>query len=265
MDKGLWLLTLVNSVGDASVLADYRFNGWGLKFAACFDNLANSCMGRDGMFSVPLSDRRDFVLEGGGIESDGNGNLMTTATCQLSPNRNPTLTCTDIKDRLMHDFGAKNVVWIENGFLAGDDTDSHIDTLARFAPDNTIVYTCCNDHSDIHYAQLQAMKRELEQAVGHDGCRFKLVELPFPDPVYDDSGCRLPATYSNYLVLPEAVIMPVYNQPDNDATAKMILAEVYRRDVITVDCTALIQQHGSLHCATMQIPYGVIKNFDKQS
>ena len=251
-------LTLVDEAGQHKAFADYRFNGWGLKFPACFDNLAISAMKEESLLSLQVFDRRDFVLEGGGIESDGQGNLMTTAACQLSPNRNPTMSRGEIIERLKKDFGADNVVWLENGALAGDDTDSHIDTLARFAPANTIVYTCCNDPADEHYYTLQAMKKELMLAKDKNGHGFNLMELPLPSPILDQEGQRLPATYSNYLVLPDVVLMPTYRQPQNDLLAKKILESVYERAVECVDCTALINQHGSLHCATMQIPEGAL-------
>ena len=251
-------LTLVDDAGIPRAFTDYRFNGWGLKFPACFDNLAIQDMRQKSLLALNVYDRRDFVLEGGGIESDGNGNLMTTAACQLSPNRNPTMSKADIIERLKSDFGAENVVWLNNGALAGDDTDSHIDTLARFAPGNTIVYTCCNDPSDEHFYTLQAMKEELKLAKDKDGNNFNLVELPLPSPVYDSEGQRLPATYSNYLVLPDVVLMPTYSQPVNDILAKRILEAVYERTVECVECSALINQHGSLHCATMQIPEGAL-------
>lgn len=251
-------LTLVDDSGAPAALADYRFNGWGLKFAACYDNMATMSMAGASMLALPVIDRRDFVLEGGGIESDGNGNLMTTAACQLSPNRNPTYTKAEIIEKLKSDFGARNVVWLNHGALAGDDTDSHIDTLARFAPGNTIVYTCCNDPSDEHYDTLQAMRRELHEVLDAEGNRFNLVELPLPQAVFDEDGERIPATYSNYLVLPDAVIMPVYGQPQGDLLAKKILEAVYERKVECVNCSALIRQHGSLHCATMQLPEGVL-------
>ncbi|MDE7411113.1 MAG: agmatine deiminase family protein [Paramuribaculum sp.] len=237
---------------------DFRFNGWGLKFPSCFDNCINRNAAACRLIYSPLIDNQDFVLEGGGIESDGNGSLMTTAYCQLSPNRNSHLTASEIKSQLINRLGGKQVLWLEYGYLAGDDTDSHIDTLARFAPDNTIVYVGCDNPDDEHFDELMAMKNELCRMRTLDHKPYNLIELPLPDPIYDDDGQRLPATYANFLALPQAVIMPVYNQPQKDRLASMIISVAYNRPVIEVDCRALIKQHGSLHCVTMQIPQSVL-------
>lgn len=237
---------------------DFRFNGWGMKFAACYDNLVTGLMHKARLLRGPLQRCQDFVLEGGGIESDGAGMLMTTAECQLSPNRNPWLSEEEIKAKLCEMFGGRKILWLRHGYLAGDDTDSHIDTLARFAPGNTIVYTGCDDASDEHFAELTAMENELKEATNLHGGLFNLIRLPLPDAIYDEDGQRLPATYANFLILPRAVIMPVYGQPLKDDLAKKILEVVFDVPVITVDCRPLICQHGSLHCMTMQIPQQIL-------
>lgn len=236
------------------LVADYRFNGWGLKFAACEDNCVTPRLKTKGLIGADVECRQNFVLEGGGIESDGKGTLMTTARCQLSPNRNPWMSEDQIKDCLVEAFGAESIIWLRHGYLAGDDTDSHIDTLARFAPHDAIVYVGCDDPDDEHYSELQAMKAELQQAVTASGRSFSLFELPLPDAIYDEDGERLPATYANFLVLRDCVIMPVYGQPMKDELARRIIEVAYEREAVTVDCRPLIRQHGSLHCVTMQMP-----------
>lgn len=241
-DSGSWLV------------ADYRFNGWGLKFAADLDNCVTPLLKSNGLIRADVDCRQNFVLEGGGIESDGKGTLMTTAHCQLSPNRNPWMTEEQIKDYLKEAFGAESIIWLRHGYLAGDNTDSHIDTLARFAPHDSIVYVGCDDPDDEHYSELQAMKAELQQAVTADGRSLNLFELPLPDAIYDEDGERLPATYANFLVLRDCVIMPVYGQPMKDELARRIIEVAYEREVVTVNCSPLIRQHGSLHCVTMQMP-----------
>lgn len=246
-------LTVVDDRGDCRCL-DFRFNGWGLKFAACYDNLINRGLESIGTITAPLINCQDFVLEGGGIESDGNGTLMTTSQCQLSPNRNPVLSKSEIQQRLIQYFGAKSVIWLDHGYLAGDDTDSHIDTLARFAPDNSIVYVGCQNPEDEHFEELSLMKQQLAEATDCQGNPFNLFELPMPGPIYDEEGERLPATYANFLATNRAVFMPSYGQPANDDLAKRILEVAFSRPVVTVDCRTLIRQHGSLHCITMQIP-----------
>lgn len=255
-DYGPITVELVDGSGFRPI--DFRFNGWGLKFASCLDNMVVRSMARRRLIAAPLVNRQDFVLEGGGIESDGQGTLMTTAHCQLSPNRNATLSRADIERTLMEEFGSRQIIWLEHGYLAGDDTDSHIDTLARFAPGDTIVYTGCDDPSDEHFDELQAMEQELMDARTLAGMPFNLIRLPLPDAIYDEAGQRLPATYANFLALPKAVIMPVYGQPRKDALARQMLQIAFEVPVVTVDCRALIRQHGSLHCMTMQMPNEIL-------
>ena len=235
-------------------LLDYRFNGWGLKFASDRDNLVNTRMLKSGCFTVPMENRRMMVLEGGSIESDGKGTLLTTSRCLLSPNRNSPLTRRQIETRLKQQLGVQRVLWLDHGALEGDDTDSHVDTLARLAPNDVILYVKCDDKNDSHYEELRAMEEELKQMRTLDGKPYQLIALPLPDPIYHD-GERLPATYANFLVTPHSVIMPVYGQKENDRYAAGAIATAFPgRKLLKVDCRALIRQHGSLHCATMQIP-----------
>lgn len=230
-------------------LFDFTFNGWGMKFAADRDNLVNSRL-----FAETVN-RRGFVLEGGSIESDGRGTLMTTSRCLLSPNRNAQLSRDDIQEYLKAEFGLKQVLWVDHGFLEGDDTDSHIDTLARLAPHDTIIYCGAGNETGTQHDSLVAMARQLRSFTTPDRRPFNLIELPLPDPIFDDEGERLPATYANYLATPKAILMPTYGQPRNDRLAADTLRIVYGdRRIIPVDCRALIRQHGSLHCATMQLP-----------
>lgn len=244
--------------GSNYMVCDFKFNGWGLKFPACYDNLITQSLCAQKVITAPRLNYQDFVLEGGGIESDGCGTLMTTAYCQLSPNRNATLSKGQIIDRLKERLNAKKVLWLEHGALTGDDTDSHIDTLARFALYDTILYTGCNDPSDEHYQELQLMKQELMAMRTLNGSPYNLIELPLPDPIFDENGYRLPATYANFLATPHAVIMPSYGQPQKDKLAKQIIQIAFNTPVITVDCNALIKQHGSLHCVTMQLPQQIL-------
>lgn len=235
--------------GPALRLFDFTFNGWGMKFAADRDNLVNSRL-----FTETVN-RRGFVLEGGSIESDGRGTLMTTSRCLLSPNRNAQLGRDDIEEYLKAEFGLEQVLWVDHGFLEGDDTDSHIDTLARLAPHDTIIYCGAGNETGSQHDSLVAMARQLCSFTTPDRRPFNLIELPLPDPIFDDEGERLPATYANYLATPDAILMPTYGQPRNDRLAADTLRIVYGdRRIITVDCRALIRQHGSLHCATMQLP-----------
>jgi agmatine/peptidylarginine deiminase len=248
------VLTTLKADG-TPVYNDFCFNGWGLKFASNYDNLVTRKMVFAGLLHGTYHNELGFVLEGGSIESDGEGTLLTTRECLLSPNRNGDLSRKQISTHLKNVFGAQKVLWLDHGALEGDDTDSHIDTLARLAPNNTIVYVGCNDKNDSHYEELAAMRADLQAMRNIDGNPFNLVELPLPDAIYDEDGERLPATYANFLIINNAVLLPVYGQAKKDFLAEQIMKIVFPdHDIISIDCNALIKQHGSLHCATMQFP-----------
>lgn len=240
------------------VLLDFVFNGWGLKFPADKDNLITRRLYEKGIFRADIR-HGGIVLEGGGIESDGQGTLLTTAECMLSPNRNPHLDKTQIEDHLKTCFGLDRVLWLHHGYLAGDDTDSHIDTLARFCDAGTIAYVKCDDPSDEHFDALQRMEAELRAFRKKDGSPYRLVPLPWPDACFDAEGHRLPATYANFLIINGAVLVPTYRVPQ-DTDALDVLKNIFPgRRIIGIDCRPLILQHGSLHCVTMQYPANVIK------
>lgn len=270
-------LTLISP--DGPLLLDFQFNGWGKKFPADLDNqicrrMANEVNEADGVNGANGSSllrgiyepHLDFVFEGGSIESDGCGTLMTTSECLLSPHRNPGLTREQIEQRLLHYFHAERVLWLDYGYLAGDDTDSHIDTLARFCPGGTIAYIQCTDPADEHYESLRAMEEQLRTfcvlgASPDEVSSYQLIPLPLPSPIFDpDDGHRLPATYANFLILNSAVLLPTYGQPANDDLARSQLQRAFpRHEIVPVDCRVLIRQHGSLHCSTMQFPVGVME------
>ena len=248
-------ITTLSTADGSPVYNDFCFNGWGLKFAANHDNLVTRKMVFSGLLAGRYRNELGFVLEGGSIESDGAGTILTTRECLLSPNRNGDLTRREIGRKLKSVFGAQRVLWLDHGALAGDDTDSHIDTLARLAPDNTIIYVGCDDPADEHFAELRAMRSDLRAMRSASGEPFNLVELPLPDAIYDDEDNRLPATYANFLIVNNGVLVPVYNQPKKDRLACQIIRVAFPgHEIVPVDCRALIQQHGSLHCATMQFP-----------
>lgn len=242
------------------VWLDFQFNGWGLKFAADKDNRVNTLITLSGLLGkeVAYESHLDFVLEGGSIESDGAGTLMTTQHCLMAPNRNVGKTEKEIELFLKETFGVEQILWLHHGALEGDDTDGHIDTLARFCPNNTITYVKCNDPNDSHYRELHLMEQELRQFTNAEGEAYRLVPLPMPDPVYDEEGRRLPATYANFLIMNRAVLCPTYAQPEKDREAMNRLSELFEgKTIIGVDCRVLITQNGSLHCSTMQFPEGV--------
>ncbi len=243
------------TVNGSPVLCDFKFNGWGLKFAADKDNLITRRMTEAGLLKGRYENHLGFVLEGGSIESDGQGTLLTTSECLLSLNRNGNLSREQIEKYLSETFNVDNVLWLDHGALEGDDTDSHIDTLARLAPNDTIIYTGCDDETDSHFNELKAMEDELKQLKTRRGTPFNLIALPLPDPIYDEDGNRLPATYANFLITPDSVLLPVYGQPKKDFLASQIVRIAFPdHEVKAIDCRALIRQHGSLHCVTMQLP-----------
>jgi agmatine deiminase len=242
-------------------LLDFGFNGWGLKFAADKDNQITGKLFDKGVFTpeVRLKNCQNFILEGGSIESDGEGTVMTTSHCLLAPNRNQPKSREEIENYLKEKFGAKRVLWLNHGALEGDDTDSHIDTLARFCDENTIAYVRCDDTSDSHFSELNKMEMELKAFVTESGEPYRLIPLPMADPMYDEEGNRLPGTYANFLILNDTVLMPGYSS-DKDELAKDALQEAFpNRQVKIVDCSPLVKQHGSLHCVTMQIPAGFLR------
>lgn len=240
-------------------LLDFQFNGWGKKFAADLDNQINRTLFDRHLVKGNYQDHLDFVLEGGAIESDGEGTLLTTSHCLLAPNRNEPMTQSDIEDYLKKALHVKRVLWLDHGYLAGDDTDSHVDTLARLCPNDTIAYVQCKDSQDEHYEELKLMEAQLQGFRTLEGEPYNLIPLPMADAIYDEDGERLPATYANFLIMNDAVLMPTYNQPANDELALKQLQKAFpKHSVVGIDCRVLIRQHGSLHCCTMQYPHGVL-------
>ena len=201
----------------APLLLDFGFNGWGLKFAADRDNLVTGRLAAVGTFRAERH-VMGLILEGGSIESDGAGTILTTAECLLNPNRNPHLTRQEIERWLTASLGSDRFLWLEHGYLAGDDTDSHVDTLARLCPDDTIVHVACDDAGDEHFGEIAAMVAELRRFRTRDGRPYRLLPLPWPAPCFDDDGQRLPATYANFLVINNAVLVPTYGDA-HDAAA----------------------------------------------
>lgn len=243
------------------VVNDFTFNGWGNKFSAEPDNRINATLFGMGAFcdSAEYCEYPDFVLEGGSIESDGEGTILTTSECLLNPNRNPGLTKEEIEETLRSALGARRILWLNHGSIEGDDTDSHIDTLARFCNGNTICYVKCNDPKDIHYNGLKNMEEELRGFRTEEGNPYHLVPLPMADPVCNGKGKRMPATYANFLLLNQTVLVPLYGV-ETDGEALRIFRKIFpEREIKGVNCEPLIEQNGSLHCITIQIPKGFLK------
>jgi agmatine deiminase len=243
---------------NSPTLLNFGFNGWGGKYAHDLDNLITRRLYALGAFGDAPLETVDLILEGGSIEVDGQGTLLTTTSCLLAPTRNPGYTRAKIEAILAELLGITRFLWLENGHLAGDDTDSHIDTLARLCDANTIAYVACDNPADEHYAALQAMERELQEFRTAAGQPYRLVALPWPRARFDDEGARMPATYANFLILNGAVLVPTYDDPADHVAIERLRDCFPEREIIGIDCLPLIYQHGSLHCVTMQIPAGVL-------
>ena len=238
-------------------IEDFVFNGWGLKFGADLDNQITRNIYRAGAFAedVKYLDMRPFVLEGGSIDTDGAGTLMATSECLCSLNRNEYLAQEEIEEQLKTAFGLERILWVDHGGIAGDDTDSHIDILARFCAPDTIAYTSCDNPADDNYGPLKAMEEQLKSFRTLEGKPYRLIPLPLPEPLYLDDY-RLPASYANFLIVNGAVLMPgAGSELDNKAAGQLQKAFPDRKIEI-IDCRALLSGHGGLHCITMNYPFG---------
>ena len=243
------------------ILLDFQFNGWGEKFEAKLDNEICRHLQEQKVFRGLYEDHLDFVLEGGSIESDGRGTILTTSQCLMAPHRNQPLSQADIEQRLLRTLRAQRVLWLDHGYLAGDDTDSHVDTLARLCPANTIAYVQCTDTTDEHYEELHLMEEQLKTFRTFEDEPYRLIALPMAPIRYDEDGQRLPSTYANFLVINGAVLMPTYGDLELDTLAEKQLQKAFpKHEIVGIDCQVLIIQHGSLHCCTMQFPVGAISD-----
>lgn len=240
--------------GDGFRLLDFHFTGWGGKYAATLDDRLVEGLDDLGFFSNSRRQLIEFALEGGAIETDGAGTLLTTWQCIHA--RHPTLDRAALGAKLAAWLHQDRVLWLDHGYLEGDDTDAHVDTLARFASTDSIVFQGCDDPADVHYDALSRMATELATLQTGDGQPYRLFALPWPRPIADGNR-RLAASYANFLILNGAVLMPSYGDPA-DARAQAVLADAFPgREIVSVPCRALIWQNGSLHCLTMQLPAGV--------
>jgi agmatine/peptidylarginine deiminase len=246
----------LRDAGDHFRLLDFRFTGWGGKFDAARDDALVAGLSARGLFVGVAEHRRiDWALEGGAIESDGAGTVLTTWRClhQRHPRQDRAAIDAVLEDHL----GARRVLWLDHGYLLGDDTDAHIDTLARLAPGTAIVFQACDDPSDPHHDELARMRDELAALRTADGQPYRLHALPWARPILDQ-GRRLAASYANYLVINGAVLVPAYGDPADAAAAAVIGAAHPGREIVPVPCRPLIWQNGSLHCVTMQLPRGAL-------
>ena len=240
---------------DRFKLLDFRFTGWGGKFEASRDDrLVGELSGMD-LFQNYFVKSIDFALEGGAIETDGQRTLLSTWRCLHE--RHPQATREEITARLAEWLDQDRILWLDHGYLEGDDTDAHIDTLARFADTDAIVFQACDDPTDSHFAELAAMAAEIAALRTVDDKPYRLFPLPWAQPVLDE-GRRLAASYANFLIINGAVLIPAYGDPADQGAAEVLADAFPGREIVPVPCRALIWQNGSLHCITMQLPQGLL-------
>jgi agmatine/peptidylarginine deiminase len=241
------------------ILNDFVFDGWGKKYPASLDSAINRHIHRQGVFGSEQMVSHPLVLEGGAIETDGQGTLLATRSSVLDRVRNPELDAEEIEQLLREILGIKRFLWLDHGELSGDDTDAHIDILARFTDPHTIVY-CAAPERDADHASLHAMYQQLRNFEDPAGRPYRLHALPFPGVLRDADGRRLSAGYANFLITNRSVLLPVFGVPA-DLQAEKLLADCFPgRRIVPIDCRAIIEQNGSLHCLTMQFPAAIPLN-----
>ncbi len=222
------------------------------------DNEVTQRLESAGAFGATACRRFPLVLEGGSIDTDGRGSLLTTSNCLITNSRNPGYDKPALARLFAEEMGIQRVLWLDHGELEGDDTDAHIDMLARFCSPLMIAYAQCTDQSDSQYAELKAMEKQLGTFRTLEGLPYQLLPLPLPAPVYSATGERLPASYANFLIINGAVLVPVYGDPADGIALERLAGAFAGRRVIPINCLPLIHQYGSLHCATMQLPAGIL-------
>ena len=241
------------SNGTQRQLLNCQFNGWGNKYPHALDNQVNERLYAARTLPSCYMRSAHFLLEGGSIDYDGQGTLITTSHCNRHPNRRSTMDKSTINQQIKSLLGVETIFWLKEGLLEGDDTDGHVDTLARFCNEKTVAYTACDDPTDSQYQTLRAMEEELHAFKNLSGEPYCLVPLPIPKALYNEKAQRLPTTYANFQILNESVLVPTYDDP-MDAVALERLSQVFPgRTLIPIDSRVLIQEGGMVHCALMQI------------
>ncbi|RMD76149.1 MAG: agmatine deiminase family protein, partial [Lentisphaerae bacterium] len=235
------------------ILLDFNFNGWGKRFSAELDNRATQELNRLNAFAAPVR-RINWTLEGGAVDFDDRGRMLATKASVLNPNRNGYVALDEVERLFRQTFGVNEFLWLEHGHIPGDDTDSHIDTLARFVPGGKILY-CRPEHKDHPaYSDLMLMEKEIFQH--GERCGLEPVPLPLPMPLpHPIDHTPMPATYANFLFInDDVVLLPVYGLPEDEKACNVLRGVLPSYEIVPIDCRTLIRQHGSLHCMTMQLP-----------
>lgn len=242
---------LINeSAPDRKVIVDWNYNAWGNKYPPFdLDDVIPTLIGKH--FNLPVF-HPGIVMEGGSVEFNGKGSLMTSKACLLNENRNPHLNQSEIENYLCNYYGVSQILWVDDGII-GDDTDGHIDDTVRFVNEDTVVTVVESDQQDENYELLQTNLKQLKAMRLINGKQLNIVELPMPDPViYEDQ--RLPASYANFYISNKHVIVPTFRS-DRDDKALQIIAQCFpNRETVGIDSTDIIWGLGSFHCLSQQEP-----------
>ncbi len=234
------------------VITDWIFNGWGNRWPQWPYDLDNAVPGRVAeQLKLPIV-HTGMVLEGGSIDVNGRGSLLTTESCLLNPGRNPTLTRQEIEANLEQYLGATHVIWLKEE-LKGDDTSGHIDDLARFVNPTTVAACLEENKNDENYDALKTNFELLEKSIDQDGRPLNIIALPVPKPIFRE-GQRCPASYANFYIGNSVVLLPTFGCKQDDPAAQILESAFPGRKIIGIDCTDLIWGLGAFHCATQQQP-----------
>jgi len=237
-------------IGKRVLHHNFRFDAWGGKYDARLDDAVSRALDEEGLFGCGML-HESMVLEGGAIETDGCGTLLATRGSVICERRNPGMDQSRIEERLSRLLGIKHFLWLDCDGLHGDDTDGHVDTIVRFADAETLLYASCSPQHPDH-EQLRELERQVVALRRPDGRPYRTIPLPCPGLHRDTDGRILPASYANFLITNSQVLQPVYMQ-DNDAKVMQIMQQAFPdREIVAIDSRALIEQNGSIHCATMQ-------------
>ena len=231
-------------------IVNWEYNAWGGKYPP-FD-IENKIPGQIAKFRSLQQFKPTIILEGGAIEVNGNGTLLTTESCLLNQNRNPNLSKINIEKYLCDYLGVTNILWLSEG-IKGDDTDGHIDVLARFVDANTIITVIEDNSDDDNFHPLQENLRRLKEMRDQDGKPFNIIEIPMPSPVIHE-GERMPASYANFYITNNSVLVPTFRNSKDNSAIDTIQSRFPTRKAIGVDSTDLIWGLGSFHCLTQQEP-----------
>lgn len=249
-DHGAIFVTRLSNGKREMAAVDCEYNAWGGKYPPYdLDNGIPKKMAE--ALGIPRFEA-GIVLEGGSIDVNGKGLLLTTEQCLLNPNRNPHLSRVGIEERLRELFGVERVLWLGKG-IAGDDTDGHIDELTRFVSQDSVVTVVESDPDDENFAPLQENLKRLCSMTLADGRPLRVITLPMPSPLYCE-GQRLPASYANFYIANEIVLLPCFNDPNDRVATEGLQSCFPARRIVGIDCTDLLWGLGAFHCLTQQIP-----------